>query len=107
MAEQATVGMKFGHLNLKAHFVTIQTNINIHHQNLTIMRNVFSILGGLAAGAVLGLLFAPQAGKETREQIKALIQEKMPDISKERLEALVDEVLKRFRTEQQAEENIG
>ncbi len=71
------------------------------------MRNLFSILGGLAAGAVLGLLFAPQTGKETREQIKALIQEKMPDISKERLEALVDEVLKRFRTEQQAEENIG
>ena len=88
-------------------FVLSKLPYNIHHQNLTIMRNLFSVLGGLAAGAVLGLLFAPQTGKETREQIKALIQEKMPDISKERLEALVDEVLKRFRTEESAEENLG
>ena len=70
------------------------------------MRNLFSVLGGLAAGAVLGLLFAPQSGKETREQIKAKIQEKMPDLSKERLEQLVDEVIRRFRSENPKAEDI-
>ncbi len=60
------------------------------------MRNVFSLLGGLAAGALLGILFAPQSGEVTRAKIKALIQDKMPDISKERLEELVDEVLEKI-----------
>ena len=64
------------------------------------MRNVFSLLGGLAAGALLGLLFAPQSGKESREQIRAKIQEKMPDLSAEKLEQLVEEVLGRFRQEE-------
>lgn len=59
------------------------------------MRNLFSLLGGIAAGAVLGILFAPYSGEETRAKIKALIQEKMPDISKEKLEQLVDEVVEK------------
>lgn len=57
------------------------------------MKNLFSLLGGLAAGALLGILFAPQSGEETRAKIKALIQEKMPNISKEKLEQLVNEVI--------------
>mgnify|MGYP002857431487 CR=1 FL=1 len=59
------------------------------------MRNVFSLLGGLAAGALLGILFAPQSGEETRAKVKALIQEKVPNISKDKLEQLVDEVLEK------------
>ena len=49
---------------------------------------------------MLGLLFAPQSGKESREQIRAKIQEKMPDLSAEKLEQLVEEVLGRFRQEE-------
>ena len=60
------------------------------------MRNLISILGGLAAGALLGILFAPQSGEETRAKIKALIQEKMPELSKEKLEQLVDEVIEKI-----------
>lgn len=30
----------------------------------------FALLTGLAAGAVLGLLFAPEAGEKSREKIK-------------------------------------
>ena len=51
-------------------------------------------------GALLGVIFAPQSGKETREQIKKLLQEKMPDLSKERLEELVDEVVAKVRNVQ-------
>lgn len=57
------------------------------------MRNLFSLLGGIAAGALIGILFAPQSGKETRDKIKELLQEKMPDLSKEKLEQLVDQVI--------------
>lgn len=57
------------------------------------MKNLFTLLSGLAAGALLGVLFAPQSGEETRAKIKAIIKEKMPDLSKEKLEQLVDEVL--------------
>ncbi len=59
------------------------------------MRNLFSLLSGIAAGALLGILFAPEKGEVTRAKIKALIQEKMPNISKERLEQLVDEVIEK------------
>lgn len=57
------------------------------------MRNLFSLLGGIAAGALIGILFAPQSGKETRDKIKELLQEKMPDLSKDKLEQLVDQVI--------------
>lgn len=32
-------------------------------------KTIFGILAGLAAGALLGVLFAPRKGKETREKI--------------------------------------
>ncbi len=60
------------------------------------MKNIFSLISGLAAGAILGILFAPNSGEETRAKIKALIQKKMPDISKESLEQLVDEVIEKL-----------
>lgn len=62
------------------------------------MKRLFSLLSGVAIGAILGTLLAPQSGKETREQIKKLLQEKMPNLSKERLEALVDEVIAKVKT---------
>ncbi|HCS87458.1 MAG TPA: hypothetical protein DIW30_03290 [Bacteroidales bacterium] len=64
------------------------------------MKRLFSLLSGVAMGALLGVIFAPQSGKETREQIKKLLQEKMPDLSKERLEELVDEVVAKVRNVQ-------
>ena len=36
---------------------------------------------GVAAGAVLAVLFAPKSGKETREQIKDLTEETKEKIS--------------------------
>lgn len=59
------------------------------------MRNLFSMLGGVALGAIVGILFAPYSGEETRAKIKAIVQEKMPNISKEKLEQVVDEVIEK------------
>ncbi len=61
------------------------------------MKKLLSLVGGIAIGAILGILLAPQSGKDTREQIKKLIQEKMPNLSKERLEQLVDEVIAKLK----------
>ncbi len=61
------------------------------------MKKLLSLLGGVAIGALLGIILAPQSGKDTREQVKKLIQEKMPDISKERLEQLVDQVIAKVK----------
>ncbi len=62
------------------------------------MDRFFSLLGGVALGALLGILFAPKSGKETREEIKKLLQEKCPDLDKERLETLVDEVIAKMKS---------
>lgn len=64
------------------------------------MKNILSLLGGLAAGALLGVLFAPYSGEETRQKIRELIQEKMPDLSKEKLEEMVDLVIKKIKREE-------
>ncbi len=62
------------------------------------MDRFFSLLGGIALGALLGILFAPKSGKETREEVKKLLQEKCPDLDKERLESLVDEVIAKMKS---------
>ncbi len=61
------------------------------------MKRLLSLLSGVAVGALLGVVFAPQSGKETREQIKKLLQDKMPNLSTERLEELVDEVIAKVK----------
>ena len=68
------------------------------------MRNFLSLLGGLAAGAVVGLLFAPYSGEETRAKIRAALEEKMPNLTKERLEQLVDEVIAKAKAMGNTEE---
>lgn len=68
------------------------------------MRNLFSLLGGIALGAVAALLLAPQSGKETRAQIEAMLKEKMPDLSKEQLEAYVQQIVDKIRKNSADEE---
>ncbi|OGR63278.1 MAG: hypothetical protein A2X31_11300 [Elusimicrobia bacterium GWB2_63_22] len=51
------------------------------------------VLGGLI-GAALGILFAPKAGKETREQLNTWMDE-TKEKAKEKLEKLEEEIKRR------------
>jgi len=44
-------------------------------------------MGGVAVGGILGILFAPASGKETREKIKETIGE-IEDKAKEKVEKI-------------------
>lgn len=54
---------------------------------------VLAVLAGVAVGAGLGILFAPDEGKKTRKKIKKTFDE-----SKEDLEDKIDELKKQVRS---------
>jgi|GEM_PF-3339091 len=61
------------------------------------MRNLLSLLGGIAIGAIAALLLAPQSGEATRKQISDMVKEKLPNLTAEDVERYVDEILARIR----------
>ncbi|MBQ7518676.1 MAG: YtxH domain-containing protein, partial [Bacteroidales bacterium] len=39
----------------------------------------FALMTGLAAGAVLGVLFAPESGEKSREKLKKAVKSRLDD----------------------------
>ncbi|MDD2192030.1 MAG: YtxH domain-containing protein [Bacteroidales bacterium] len=63
-------------------------------------------LAGLAAGAILGILFAPEKGSTTRKNICKKGEESIEDL-KEKFSDFVDNVSHKFnKAKQEAAENI-
>ena len=56
------------------------------------VKSLFAFIGGVAAGAAIALLFAPQSGEETRKQIEDYAREKGVPMTKEELDVLVKKV---------------
>jgi gas vesicle protein len=55
---------------------------------------ILGFLGGAAAGAILGVLYAPKSGRETREEISQKSSEYADDV-KSKFNDFVDNVNKR------------
>jgi gas vesicle protein len=58
---------------------------------------VLGVLAGVAAGALLGILFAPDKGSETRKKISKKGAETIDDL-KEQLDELLDGFSKKIET---------
>ncbi len=53
-------------------------------------RHLFSFLGGLAAGAIIALLLAPDKGSETRRKISEKLKEKGINLTGEELDEFIN-----------------
>jgi gas vesicle protein len=56
---------------------------------------LLGVLAGAAAGALVGILFAPDSGKETRKKI-AKKSEDYVDVVKEKFNGLIDDLSKKM-----------
>jgi gas vesicle protein len=58
---------------------------------------VLGVLAGIAVGAVMGILFAPEKGSDTRKQILSKGEDFANDLTK-KLDSFIDETSKKYES---------
>lgn len=62
--------------------------------------NIFALIGGVAIGATIALLLAPDSGKNTRMKIQKKLKEKEIDLSPEQLDELIEKLRSKITPEE-------
>jgi gas vesicle protein len=60
---------------------------------------IAAFIGGAIVGGVLGVLFAPESGEETRKKIAEALEKRGVKLSKDEMDDLVDEIKSQVETE--------
>lgn len=66
---------------------------------------ILGVLGGLAAGAIMGILFAPDKGEKTRKRIKRKSNDYADDL-KDKYESTLDTISKKYETLKQEGQDL-
>ena len=61
------------------------------------LNTLVALLGGMAIGAAIGILFAPAKGEDTRSQIIEALQKRGINLSREEMNKLVDEQIAQIK----------
>lgn len=66
---------------------------------------ILGILGGFAAGAMMGILFAPEKGEKTRRKIKRKSRDFADDVT-DKYESTLDTISKKYKTLKQEGQDL-
>lgn len=59
-----------------------------------------AFIGGIALGAIIGLLFAPQSGEETRKKIAEALAKRGINLSEEQIDDFINDLKTESKTEE-------